>query len=127
MGSVQEMAARGATTIGVIEKGDDDMKNVLSHCFEIPKGYSNYISKEYAEIVRPVKYSTEDLYGTPTLSMLDGEIPYIKKRIEMLDDTLAKENAKHWRGKDMHLVAEIMRGIKFWEDRLKEIKYHSGA
>ena len=44
MGSVQEMAARGATTIGIIEKDDMEMKETLSHYFEIPKGYSKYCS-----------------------------------------------------------------------------------
>lgn len=50
LGSVMEMAARGATTIGIIEKGDDEMRNVLSHYFEIPKGYSNYLSPITYEI-----------------------------------------------------------------------------
>jgi len=44
MGSVQEMAARGATTIGVIEEGDEEMIEVLDHYFEIPKGYSEFLS-----------------------------------------------------------------------------------
>ncbi|MHA2503544.1 MAG: glutamine--fructose-6-phosphate transaminase (isomerizing) [Candidatus Kariarchaeaceae archaeon] len=44
MGAVQEMAARGATTVGVIEKDDEEMKETLSHYFEIPKGYSKYCS-----------------------------------------------------------------------------------
>jgi len=44
MGSVQEMAARGAVTIGVIEEGDDEMIEVLDHYIEIPKGYSRFVS-----------------------------------------------------------------------------------
>ncbi len=44
MGSVQEMAARGATTIGIIEEDDKEMIETLSHYFTIPKGFSNYLS-----------------------------------------------------------------------------------
>jgi len=44
MGSVQEMAARGALTIGIIEEGDDEMIEVLDHYIEIPKGYSKFVS-----------------------------------------------------------------------------------
>jgi len=44
MGSVQEMAARGATTVGIIEKGDEEMKETLNHYFEIPVGFSKYCS-----------------------------------------------------------------------------------
>ena len=43
MGSVQEMAARGAITIGVIEEGDDEMIEVLDHYIEIPNGYSRFV------------------------------------------------------------------------------------
>ncbi|MFV2016897.1 MAG: SIS domain-containing protein, partial [Candidatus Heimdallarchaeota archaeon] len=44
IGSVQEMSARGARTIGVVEEGDEDMKSMLDHYFEIPKGYSKFLS-----------------------------------------------------------------------------------
>ncbi|MDH5404332.1 MAG: glutamine--fructose-6-phosphate transaminase (isomerizing) [Candidatus Heimdallarchaeota archaeon] len=44
MGSVQEMSARGAITIGVIEEGDEEMKEVLSHYFEVPRGFSRFCS-----------------------------------------------------------------------------------
>ncbi|MHA2251142.1 MAG: glutamine--fructose-6-phosphate transaminase (isomerizing) [Candidatus Kariarchaeaceae archaeon] len=44
MGSVQEMSARGATTIGIVEKGDQEMINTLTHSFIVPNGYSNYLS-----------------------------------------------------------------------------------
>ena len=44
MGSVQEMKARGATVIGIIEEGDDQMKDTLDDYFEIPKGFSRFLS-----------------------------------------------------------------------------------
>jgi len=44
MGAVQEMAARGATTIGIIEEGDEEMEEVLDHYFSIPQGFSKYLS-----------------------------------------------------------------------------------
>ncbi len=44
MGSVQEMKARGATTIGIIEEGDEEMKSQLDHVFEVPKGVSKFLS-----------------------------------------------------------------------------------
>lgn len=44
IGSVQEMSARGATTIGIIESGDKEMAGILDHSFEIPKGFSNYLT-----------------------------------------------------------------------------------
>lgn len=44
MGSVQEMKARGATTIGIVEEGDEEILSVLDHVFVIPKGLSNFVS-----------------------------------------------------------------------------------
>jgi glucosamine--fructose-6-phosphate aminotransferase (isomerizing) len=44
MGSVQEMTARGARTLGIIEEGDNEMKATLSHYFSIPTGFSEYLS-----------------------------------------------------------------------------------
>lgn len=44
IGSVQEMSARGANTIGVIEEGDTEMQSMLDQYFEIPKGYSKFLS-----------------------------------------------------------------------------------
>ncbi|OLS24795.1 MAG: Glutamine--fructose-6-phosphate aminotransferase [isomerizing] [Candidatus Heimdallarchaeota archaeon LC_2] len=44
IGSVQEMSARGAYTIGIIEEGDVEMKSMLDQYFEIPKGYSKFLS-----------------------------------------------------------------------------------
>ncbi|MHA2170093.1 MAG: glutamine--fructose-6-phosphate transaminase (isomerizing) [Candidatus Kariarchaeaceae archaeon] len=44
MGSVQEMMARGARTIGIIEEDDKEMKTTLDHYFSIPKGFSEYLS-----------------------------------------------------------------------------------
>ena len=44
MGSVQEMNAREATTIGIIEETDKEMKSVLNHYFEIPSTFNNYLS-----------------------------------------------------------------------------------
>lgn len=44
IGSVMEMSARGANTIGIIEEGDTEMKSMLDQYFEIPKGYSKYLS-----------------------------------------------------------------------------------
>ena len=43
MGSVQEMKARGATAVGVIEEGDEEMKSQLDYVFEIPKGISKFL------------------------------------------------------------------------------------
>ncbi|MCY3410999.1 MAG: glutamine--fructose-6-phosphate transaminase (isomerizing) [Candidatus Heimdallarchaeota archaeon] len=44
LGSVQEMAARGARTIGIIDEADKEMSKVLSHYFTIPKGFSNFLT-----------------------------------------------------------------------------------
>jgi glutamine---fructose-6-phosphate transaminase (isomerizing) len=44
IGSVQEMKARGATAIGIIEEGDEELSSLLDHKFEIPKGVSNFVS-----------------------------------------------------------------------------------
>ncbi len=50
MGSVQEMSARGARTIGIISEEDKEMKSLLDHYFEIPQGYSNYLTPITYEI-----------------------------------------------------------------------------
>jgi len=68
------------------------------------------------------KYTTERLYGTSTLRSLQGEIPYIEKRIELLGANLARENAKHWRVRDSHLITKICDAVAFWEARIKEIE-----
>ncbi|MHA1224992.1 MAG: hypothetical protein ACTSSG_02235 [Candidatus Heimdallarchaeaceae archaeon] len=39
-----EMKARGATTIGIIEEDDEELKNLTKWNFEVPKGYSKMFS-----------------------------------------------------------------------------------
>ncbi|RMG32025.1 MAG: glutamine--fructose-6-phosphate transaminase (isomerizing) [Methanobacteriota archaeon] len=70
MGSVQEMKARGAKTIGIIEEGDEEIKQVLDHYFEIPKGYSKYLSSIVYEIPQQML-----AYYTATLKGLNPDKP----------------------------------------------------
>ncbi|MCK5409151.1 MAG: glutamine--fructose-6-phosphate transaminase (isomerizing), partial [Candidatus Heimdallarchaeota archaeon] len=44
IGSIMEMKARGATTIGVIEEGDKEIGELVKWKMEIPKGYSELIT-----------------------------------------------------------------------------------
>lgn len=44
IGAIQEMKARGAKAIGVIEEGDSESLDYLDHAFIIPKGASKYLS-----------------------------------------------------------------------------------
>ena len=44
VGSIQEMKARGAVTIGIIEEDDEELKVMFDHYFEVPKGSSQYVS-----------------------------------------------------------------------------------
>ncbi len=44
IGSVQEMKARGATTIGIVDEYDNEMKSILDHAFEIPTGYGKFLT-----------------------------------------------------------------------------------
>ncbi len=67
-------------------------------------------------------YTTEQLYGNSLKGVLTGEIPYLEKRIEILEDNLSRENAKHWRDRDSHLVTKIKDAQRFYEARIKEIK-----
>ncbi|MHA1828583.1 MAG: isomerizing glutamine--fructose-6-phosphate transaminase, partial [Candidatus Heimdallarchaeaceae archaeon] len=43
-GNIMEMKARGATTIGIIEEDDEELKNLTKWNFEVPKGYSKMFS-----------------------------------------------------------------------------------
>ncbi len=70
MGSVQEMKARGAVAIGIIEEGDEEIKGVLDHYFEIPKGYSRYLSSILYEIPQQML-----AYYTATLKGFDPDKP----------------------------------------------------
>ena len=67
-------------------------------------------------------YTTEQLYGTSLKGILTGEIPYLEKRISILEDNLTKENDKHWRDRDSHLVTKIKEAQRFYEARIKEIR-----
>ncbi|MHA1114610.1 MAG: glutamine--fructose-6-phosphate transaminase (isomerizing) [Candidatus Heimdallarchaeaceae archaeon] len=42
--NIMEMNARGASTIGVIEENDDEIKNLVTWSFKIPQGYSEIFS-----------------------------------------------------------------------------------
>ncbi|MHA1552096.1 MAG: glutamine--fructose-6-phosphate transaminase (isomerizing) [Candidatus Heimdallarchaeaceae archaeon] len=44
IGSIMEMKARGATTIGIIEEGDKEIGELVKWKMEIPKGYSELIT-----------------------------------------------------------------------------------
>jgi len=44
IGSIMEMKARGATTIGVIEEGDKEIEELVKWKIEVPKGYSEMIT-----------------------------------------------------------------------------------
>ena len=44
VGNIMEMKARGASIVGVIEEGDDELKEWLNWKLEIPKGYSNTLT-----------------------------------------------------------------------------------
>lgn len=70
MGSVQEMKARGAIAIGIIEEGDEEIKQVLDHYFEIPKGYSKFLSSILYAIPQQML-----AYYTATLKGLDPDKP----------------------------------------------------
>ncbi len=64
MGSVQEMKARGAKAIGIVEEGDTEIMEVLDHWFEIPKGFSNFLSSIVYEIPQQLlAYYTATLRG----------------------------------------------------------------
>ena len=67
------------------------------------------------------KFTTEDLYGTPTLEMLAGEVKYIEIRLELLEARLTVENDKHWKVRDSHLITKIADAQSFWRERIKEI------
>lgn len=87
-----------------------------------PGGCTNRVLKTDAKIVRPIKYSTEELYGTSTLNVLKGEVHYIEIRLDLLQSNLERENAKHWRIRDSHLITKIIDAQNFWRARIKEIE-----
>ena len=67
-------------------------------------------------------YTTAQLYGKSLKGVLTGEIKYLQLRIEILDNNLSRENAKHWRDRDSQLVKEICDAKIFYEARIKEIR-----
>lgn len=85
-------------------------------------GHTNKVYKKDCELVHPIKYSTEELYGVESLKVLKGEVKYIKIRLELLHNNLKRENAKHHMVKDSALIAEILRAENFWNERIKEIE-----
>lgn len=109
-------SGRAGESFELIRDKDDSF---LVHAAD---GYSNIVLKKDCEIVRPVKYTTEDLYGIPTLRVLKGEIHFIEIRLELLGNNLKLENAKHWSIRDSHLITKIIDAQKFWRERIKEIK-----
>ena len=67
-------------------------------------------------------YTTEQLYGKSLKGVLTGEIPYLEKRIEILEDNLSLENDKPFMDRDSHLITKIKDAQRFYEARIKEIK-----
>jgi glucosamine--fructose-6-phosphate aminotransferase (isomerizing) len=70
IGAIQEMAARGAYTIGIIEEGDKELQGILNQYFEIPKGFSRYLS--------PILYNIPQqllAYYTATTLGYDADYP----------------------------------------------------
>jgi len=67
-------------------------------------------------------FTTKQLYGTDDLSELEGEIPFIEIRIEMLENAKTIENAKHMSVRDAYLIKKINDSQSFWAERIKGIR-----
>lgn len=67
-------------------------------------------------------YTTKQLYGTERLTQLSGEIPYIEERIQLLEASKTRENAKPTAERDDHLIKKIIDAQDHWRDRIKEIR-----
>jgi glucosamine--fructose-6-phosphate aminotransferase (isomerizing) len=44
IGNIMEMKARGASIIAVVEEGDEEIKNLVDDCMEVPKGVPEVLS-----------------------------------------------------------------------------------
>ena len=63
-GSIQEMKARGAMTIGIIEEGDEELIQLFDYYFEINPAVSNYLSTLAYQIpLQLIAYYTSILKG----------------------------------------------------------------
>jgi len=85
-------------------------------------GHSNKVYKKDCELVHPIKYAVEELYGVESLRVLAGEVKYIKIRLELLHNNLTVENNKDHMVKDSALITAISNAQDFWNKRIKEIE-----